>query len=82
MQTEAPIIGERVVNPKTAIIIKALPKREIKNFSPLVVAIGRSPFTFLVGTLASRTVRKTSERAINPKKIPVGKVQAIHSKLI
>ena len=60
-------------------MIKALPKREMKKRSPLVVFIGRKPFAFLVGNLTSKKVRQKRDKKIRPKKTAVGVVQAIQS---
>jgi len=69
------------VNPSHAKKMKALPNNPTKSRSPGVVGIGRKPRRSMEGDTDCHIVIAISIRKMTIKKIAVGKVHSIHSRV-
>jgi hypothetical protein len=70
------------VNPIQARWMYALPRSPMNNLSPLVVEMGKNPFLSTVGERTCQTVMEIKIKPIVIKKMAVGIVHAIHSRVI
>lgn len=70
------------VNPSQARWMKALPSNPRKKRVPRVVGIIRKPLRSIVGDINSHTSMPHNIKKMVMKKMAVGRVQYIHSKLI